>query len=86
MIAIESAHAVVAVAPEHGVLQFIVASADEMAHRVATERVASEQENIDGEHNRADADSKVYRSCGIREPESFPDVIGEKKQKEDGEV
>src|SRR5207249_8587223 len=68
------------------VLQFVVASTDEMPHRVTTEGVTSEQKNIDRQNDCADSNPEVHRSCCIREPESLPDIVGKEKQEEDSQI
>src|SRR6266567_7712082 len=41
-----------------------------MAQRVTTKRVTAKQDNVNCEHDRPDANSKL-----VVEPESFPDVV-----------
>ena len=86
MITIEHGDAVVAIPSEDRILQFVVASTDQMPHRVATQRITSKQYHIDRQNDCADSNSEVHGSCCIREPESLPDIVGKEKQEKDSEI
>ena len=57
--AIQTAHAGVALGANRCLGNFIQKSADQMAEGVTPKRVACEQENVDGQHDRPKADSEM---------------------------
>ena len=58
-----------------------------MAERVAAERVAAEQHDVDGEHERADADAERFLPvAGSVEPHRLPHVLREHEQEQQREV
>src|SRR4029077_9162609 len=59
----------------------IAKSADQMPQRVTTKCVTAKQDDVDREHDRADADPK-----SIVEPERFPNVVGKNHNKTEREV
>ena len=66
--------------------KLVNATTDEMAQRMTTERVTAEQNNIHGQHQRADADAERSRACGISEPYSFPSIVRQKDQEQQRDV
>src|SRR5262245_21440276 len=54
---------------------------------MAAERVAREHDDVDGKHQRADADAERL-TTGLRvwEPQGEPYVVGEDHEEEDGDV
>src|ERR1043166_5939384 len=84
---IEAAGAVVSGLTEDGALDLVLYAADQMAHRVATQRVTAQQDNIDQQDQRSDADSKRCHACrGILEPEGVPGVKGQDDQKSERKI
>ena len=54
---------------------------------MAAERIAAEQNNVDSQHNRTDANAKrIFARGRIDKPERFPNVIREDKNEQDREV
>src|SRR6476619_3335491 len=53
---------------------------------MAREQVKCEQDDVDKQHQCADADAKVELLIGTRKPEGTNRVIPEKAQKDDGAV
>ena len=70
-----------------GVLRKLVEHAtNEMAERMAAERVAAEEHRVDSEDNRPDTDAKGRLTRNVGEPHRLPDVVAQDEQEEDGEV
>src|SRR3954464_1345778 len=58
-----------------------------MAQRVAAERVAAEEDDIQNENDCADADSEVlHTGRGIREPHSLPRIAREDEEEDQRDV
>src|SRR5438552_9445359 len=52
-----------------------------MSQRMTAERITSEQNNVDCQHYRADANSK-----SVWKPKRFPNVMGEGQKKKQGKI
>src|SRR5207249_2547884 len=64
-----------------GVIRKLIdGTAGEMAEGVASKDVAGDQHNVDGQHDRADADTEA-----VFEPEGLPHVPDEKRPDDVGE-
>ena len=59
MAAVETGHTGVALGAKRCLGDLIQKPADQMAERVTAKRVACEQENVDSQHDRPNADSEV---------------------------
>src|SRR5271154_871639 len=57
-----------------------------MPQRMAAESVAREKNHIQREHDRSDADAKMFRAVRGREPHSFPRVMRKKNDEQNGNV
>src|SRR5713226_4578184 len=57
-----------------------------MPQGVATERVATQQRDVDSEHDGAHAHAELHAAHAIREPQRFPHVVRQKYQKEQRQV
>ena len=78
--AIETARTVVRLLAHRMARELIEESADRVAQRVAAERVAAEQHDVDREHERADADAEVLHARGVVEPQRLPHVVREEER------
>src|SRR5712671_7894898 len=61
-------------------------AADQVPQRVAGEQIKREQNDIDQQHQRSDADAKVKLLIGSRKPEGTNRVIPQEAQEYDGSV
>src|SRR5205807_9208525 len=73
--AIEAAHATIGLVAGRRAGKLIAKSADQMPERVAAKGEAAEQDHIQREHNRADANTEGgFPGGGIDEPKRLPDI------------
>src|ERR1043166_996987 len=62
-------------------------TADEMTEGVASERVTAEEHDVDGQHQRADAEAKFFcAGNGIGKPQRFPNVRSQQQNKNESNV
>src|SRR4029079_12825814 len=66
--------------------EIVEESADDMAHRVAAERVAGEQRRVEREDERPDADAELCSPCTVAEPQRLPDVVRQEEQEQHRDV
>ena len=52
-----------------------------MAQRMTTKRVAAQQNDVDSQNNRANADAKDSSPMPDREPHRFPNIVSENPMK-----
>ena len=57
-----------------------------MAQRVTAKRVASQQNDVQREHNRSDAEPEMLEPGFVPEPHRFPSVMSENKQEQQGQI
>ena len=57
-----------------------------MAQRVTAKRVASQQDDVQREHNRSDAEPEMLETGCVPEPHRFPSVVSEHKNEQQRQV
>src|SRR5260370_38932450 len=66
--------------------QLILAPAHEVAERMAAKRITAQEEDVDQEDNRADAEAEVELAIVALELARLHDVPGEKQDKDQSQV
>src|SRR5688572_14905855 len=62
-------------------------TSDQVAQRVTSQRVAAEQDDVEREHERTDADAEFGASgCRINEPQGSVDVVEENAEEDQRDV
>src|SRR5205823_396475 len=85
--AVEAAHPAVSEAARRRLREAVAVAAGEVPERVAAKGVAREEDDVQGEHERADAEPEPrHARRGIGEPASAEDVEGEDDEEEEREV
>ena len=80
--AIEAARAIVCDFAGVTASQLVLMTADDMAHGVAAERVAGEEDDIGGEDDRAEPDAELCPATRGREPHCLPDIPRKDEQED----
>jgi hypothetical protein len=67
--------------------ELVAVSADEMTQRVAAERVGGQQDEVGGEHERADANAELAPPRRrVRKPHCLPQVVRQHEQEQQGDI
>ena len=78
MSAVEAGRTVVAGVSQRRLRQFVHVPTEQVAPGVATERVTSQQHDIDQQHEGPDADAELLlQRHGVREQQRQPDIVGQ---------
>ncbi len=86
MAAVQTTHVGIAFGASWRSGNFVEKAADQMAERVTAKRVTGQQDNIEREYNRSDADAEALCAGCTREPHRFPRVVRENENEEQREV
>jgi len=84
--AIEAARAVIRFLAHRMTRELVEKAADDVAHRVAPERIAAQQHHVRRQYQGAQADAEVRRAARVGEPERVPHVARQNHQKQDGDI
>ena len=80
--AIEAARTVVRDLARGAARQLIDVAAHDVTHRMAAQRVATEEHDVRGENERSHADAEMFDTASVDEPERLPYVVRQKDQEE----
>src|SRR5262249_40618818 len=84
---IQTADAAVSLITGRSARKLIAKSADQMPERMTTKGITAKKNNIDGEHDRSEADSKCLAARRrVSKPTRLPDVIGKDSNKNNGHI
>ena len=84
--AVQRADAGVGAIADRRLRHLVQPPADDVAQHVAAPRVAREQHDVDGQDDGAEADAEACHAGGrVGEPHRQPDVIGEKRDEDEGD-
>src|SRR4029078_5634031 len=84
--AIQAGDARVTGPSQPGCRDFIAAAADQVAQRMAAERIAREQRRVDGQDQAAQADSKVPGTAGVGEPVRLQRIDGQNADENQAQI
>src|SRR5579864_3187468 len=74
VLAVEAAHAVVEFLLRGRVRQLVAATADQVAERMAAEGIAAQENDVEQEDERADAEAEVPAALGVLESAALHEV------------
>src|SRR5262249_62345745 len=79
VIPVQAAYAVVTRSSEQRLFQFVLATPDQMPHRIAAQCISAQHDDVYGENNRSNTEAE-QKSAGsrIREPQAPPETRGRK--------